>query len=56
MIYKYYFAELFWEVGGKLEICGSKVVRLYFWQSPVKAYQRLSGNYVKVPVNMKRIG
>lgn len=55
MMRKFYIANLMRENrDGKLELTGSKIVGIWFWESPIAAYKKLGGTK-EFPVDVRRI-
>ena len=55
MLYKFYVANIMHEgADGNLELVGSRIIRVWFWENPVVAYNKL-GKGGRIPVDVRRI-
>lgn len=55
MMRKFYTANLMRENrDGKLELTGSRIVSIWFWEPPMAAYKKLGGTG-GIPVDVQRI-
>jgi hypothetical protein len=54
MFKKYYYADLYRVIDDKVTLSGSRIVSVWFFQTPVYAYNQLCSTG-GIPHNMKRI-